>query len=132
MAVFWVVVLCSLLEAASTSETSVIFYQTTSHNNPEDSHFRTHCRENLKSHKEPCFISYINLRVNGFRVNVSDRKKGVLSIKNEFTLQLQENPLRRVTRAQTRACGGRVQVRISFFSSYLPKLQVSNLDAGNA
>ncbi|XP_021933124.1 disks large-associated protein 5 [Zootermopsis nevadensis] len=40
---------------------------------------------------------------------VSDRKKGVSSIQNECTIQLQENPLRRVTRAQTRACGTRVQ-----------------------
>jgi hypothetical protein len=48
MAVFWVVARCSLIEvyrrqalmmeAASTSETSVNFYQTTRHNNPEDSH----------------------------------------------------------------------------------------------
>jgi hypothetical protein len=46
---------CSLLitlmmEAASTSETSVNFYQTTWHNNPEDSHLHIHCHENLKSH----------------------------------------------------------------------------------
>jgi hypothetical protein len=39
MAVFWVLALCSLVEgAASTSETSVNFYQTTQHNNPEDNH----------------------------------------------------------------------------------------------
>jgi hypothetical protein len=55
MAVFWVA-LCSLaiilmMEAASTSETSVNFYQTTRRNNPEDSHFHTRRRENLKSHK---------------------------------------------------------------------------------
>jgi hypothetical protein len=54
MAVFCVVVLCSLvgvcqrfrgaialmMEAASTSETLVNFYQTTRHNNPEDSHLQ--------------------------------------------------------------------------------------------
>jgi hypothetical protein len=40
-----------MLEAASTSETSVNFYQTTRRNNPKDSHLHTHCRENLKSHK---------------------------------------------------------------------------------
>jgi hypothetical protein len=39
MAVFWVVEQCSLVN----------FYQTTPHNNPEDSHLRTHCHENLKS-----------------------------------------------------------------------------------
>jgi hypothetical protein len=32
------------------SETSVNFYQTTWHNNPEDSHLHTQCYENLKSH----------------------------------------------------------------------------------
>jgi hypothetical protein len=34
---------------ASTSETSVNFYQTTRRNIPEDSHLHTHRRENLKS-----------------------------------------------------------------------------------
>jgi hypothetical protein len=72
MAVFWVVAPCSLvevyqrfrepcclhhqdnealmMEAARTSETSVNFYQTTWRYNPEDSHLRTHRRENLKSY----------------------------------------------------------------------------------
>jgi hypothetical protein len=66
MAVFWVVELCSLVEvnqrfigacclhlqgkeAASTSETSVNFCQTTRRNNPEDSHLHTRHRGNLKS-----------------------------------------------------------------------------------
>jgi hypothetical protein len=57
MDVFWVVPLCSLvdvyrrfrgacclialmMEAASTSETSVNFYQTTQRNNPKDSRFQ--------------------------------------------------------------------------------------------
>jgi hypothetical protein len=38
-----------VMEAASTSETLVNFYQTTRRYNPEDSHLRTHRRENLKS-----------------------------------------------------------------------------------
>jgi hypothetical protein len=69
MAVFWVVAPCSLvdvnhrfrgtyclyhhgdeLQAASTSDTLVNFYQTTRRNNPEDSHLHTRRRENLKSH----------------------------------------------------------------------------------
>jgi hypothetical protein len=72
MAVFWVVASCSLvevyqsfrgpcclhhhsltalmMEAARTSETLIIFYQTTRRYNPEDSHIRTHRRENLKSY----------------------------------------------------------------------------------
>jgi hypothetical protein len=73
MAVFWIVALCSLvdvyqcfrgpcclhnqgdrviialmMEAARTSETLVNFYQTTRRYNLENSHFRTHRRENLK------------------------------------------------------------------------------------
>jgi hypothetical protein len=36
------------MEAASASETSVNFYQTTQRNNPENSHLHTHRRENLK------------------------------------------------------------------------------------
>jgi hypothetical protein len=38
------------MEAASTSETSISFYQTTRRNIPEDSHLHTCRRENLKSH----------------------------------------------------------------------------------
>jgi hypothetical protein len=68
MAVFWLFAPCGLIKftdvlevlvasitwamiaQTSTSETSVNFYQTTRRNNPEDSHLRTRCRENLKSH----------------------------------------------------------------------------------
>jgi hypothetical protein len=51
MAVFWVVALCSvMMEAAKSSGMLVNFYQTTLHNNPEDSHLHTRCRENLKTH----------------------------------------------------------------------------------
>jgi hypothetical protein len=66
IAVFWVVAPCSLVEvnnvsevlaasiiraiALMTSETLVNFYQTTQCYNPEDSHLRTHRRENLKSY----------------------------------------------------------------------------------
>jgi hypothetical protein len=39
-----------MMEAASTSEMSVNFYQTTRRNNPEDSHLHTRRCENLKSH----------------------------------------------------------------------------------
>jgi hypothetical protein len=38
-----------IMEAASTSDTLVNFYHTTRRYNPEDSHLRTHRRENLKS-----------------------------------------------------------------------------------
>jgi hypothetical protein len=56
MAVFWDVSPCSLvmialmMKAESTSETSVIIYQTTRCNIPEDSHLHTRRSENLKSH----------------------------------------------------------------------------------
>jgi hypothetical protein len=63
MAVFWVVAQCSLvevyqrfraialmMEAARTSETLVNYYQNTRCYNPEDSHLRTHRRDNLKSY----------------------------------------------------------------------------------
>jgi hypothetical protein len=49
MAVFWVVAPL-MMEAARTSETLVNFYQTTRRYNPQDSHLRTHRRENLKSY----------------------------------------------------------------------------------
>jgi hypothetical protein len=39
-----------MMEAASTSETSLNYYQTTLRNNPEDSHIHTRRRENPKSH----------------------------------------------------------------------------------
>jgi hypothetical protein len=39
-----------MMEAGRTSETLVNFYQTTRRYNPEDSHLRTHRRENLKSY----------------------------------------------------------------------------------
>jgi hypothetical protein len=39
-----------MMEAARTSETLVNFYQATQRYNPEDSHLRTHRRENLKSY----------------------------------------------------------------------------------
>jgi hypothetical protein len=45
----------SCLLAASTSEMSVNFYQTTQRNSTEDSHLHTRRRENLKSHQEICF-----------------------------------------------------------------------------
>jgi hypothetical protein len=46
-----------MMEAARTSETLVNFYQTTRRYNLEDSHLRTHRRENLKSY-EVCVVSY--------------------------------------------------------------------------
>jgi hypothetical protein len=39
-----------MMEAVSTSETLVNFYQTTRCYNPEDSNLHTHRRENLKSY----------------------------------------------------------------------------------
>jgi hypothetical protein len=46
----WVLI-ALMTQAASTSETSVNFYQTTRRNIPEDSHFHTSRGEILKSHQ---------------------------------------------------------------------------------
>jgi hypothetical protein len=43
-------VIALMMEAASTSETSVNFYQIKRRNNSEDSHLHTRHRENLKYH----------------------------------------------------------------------------------
>jgi hypothetical protein len=45
-----------MIEAASSSETSVNIYQTTRRNIPEDSHIPARRRENLKSHHQKYFI----------------------------------------------------------------------------
>jgi hypothetical protein len=55
-------VIALMMEAASTSVTSVNVYETTRHNKPEDSHLKIRRHENLKSHKddvvyESCGIS---------------------------------------------------------------------------
>jgi hypothetical protein len=42
-----------MMEAASTSETSANFYKTTWRYDPEDSHFDSRRRENLKSYYFP-------------------------------------------------------------------------------
>jgi hypothetical protein len=63
MAIFWVIAL--MMEAASTSETLVNFYQTTRRYNPEDSHLSTQRRENLRSylvrtlHKTGNYLCYV-------------------------------------------------------------------------
>jgi hypothetical protein len=49
MTVFWVVAIALMMEAVSTSEILVNFYQTTQRNNTEDSHLHTHCCENVKA-----------------------------------------------------------------------------------
>jgi hypothetical protein len=41
------------MEAVSSSETLVIFYQTTRRITPEDRHFHIRCREKLKFHLVP-------------------------------------------------------------------------------
>jgi hypothetical protein len=45
-----------IIEAASTSEMWVTFYQTTRHNIPEDSHLRTRRRENLEYHVSNSYL----------------------------------------------------------------------------
>jgi hypothetical protein len=45
-----------MMEAVSTSETSVNFYETTRRNIPEDSHLHIRRRENLKYHRDKDYI----------------------------------------------------------------------------
>jgi hypothetical protein len=45
-----------MIEAVSTSETSVNFYQTTRRNIPENSHLHTRRRENLKSQLQSVYL----------------------------------------------------------------------------
>jgi hypothetical protein len=48
-----------MMAAASTSETSANFHQTTQHNIPEDSHIHSRRRENLKSHPQGVIFSHL-------------------------------------------------------------------------
>jgi hypothetical protein len=76
MNVFWVIALCSLLEvlaasiirammkAASTSETSVNFYQTTRRNNPEGIHLHIRRRENMIFHHKCRMLLLIGYAIN--------------------------------------------------------------------
>jgi hypothetical protein len=50
-----------MMETASTSETSVNFYQTTRRNNPEDSHLHTRRLKNLKSYTRDN-VNYVRWR----------------------------------------------------------------------
>jgi hypothetical protein len=58
-----------MMEAARTSETLVNFYQTTRLYNPEDSHLRTHRRENLKSYFYILISGFLNEVVNDSEQN---------------------------------------------------------------
>jgi hypothetical protein len=53
-----------MMEAVSTSETSVNFYQTTRRNNPEDSHLHTHHCENLKSYQIKIVVDVLGTTYN--------------------------------------------------------------------
>jgi hypothetical protein len=73
VAVFWVVALCSpvevqrrfraliasMMEAASTSGTSVNFYRTAQSNNSEDCHIHTRHTENLILTRKRVFAKYL-------------------------------------------------------------------------
>jgi hypothetical protein len=60
-----------MMEAARTSETLVNFYQTTRRYNPEDSHLRTHGRENLKSY----LLIVLSAKGTVFLVSLSDCRR---------------------------------------------------------
>jgi hypothetical protein len=81
MAVFFCHLAIALMtEAARSSETSVNFYQTTRRYNPEDSHLRTHRRENLKSYE-------ISLVYNVLKFVFS--KRSLLKVLRKFTENVQ-------------------------------------------
>jgi hypothetical protein len=52
-----------MIEVASTSETSVNFYQTTRHYDPEDSHLHTCHHENLTSYLGPMSFAHLLLKI---------------------------------------------------------------------
>jgi hypothetical protein len=101
MAVFWVAP-CSLVEvyrrfralmmevAASTSETSINFYQTTRHDNPQDS-LHTCSRENLKFHIQWCPLSsktwYVQTKT--LRSHTVSENFNLIAGKREFVLAVQ-------------------------------------------
>jgi hypothetical protein len=56
-----------MMKAARTSETLVNFYQITRRYNPEDSHRRTHRRENLESYSFSVDFHFIFTKVYRFQ-----------------------------------------------------------------
>jgi hypothetical protein len=71
------------MEAASTSETSVNFYQTTRRNNPEDSHLHTRRRVNLKSHFSACLTTVMRCAI-----DAKEQNKEVGTVHNLFQKSL--------------------------------------------
>jgi hypothetical protein len=72
------------MEAARSSETLVNFYQTTRRYNPEDSHLRTHRRENLKSYSYIVIGNFTKQSLSSFRIYIYEFKVAVLKINNEL------------------------------------------------
>jgi hypothetical protein len=63
-----------MMQAASTSETSVNFYRSTRSNNPEDSHLYIRHRENLKSQQIRDSVNGANIIVT---VTITGRLTGI-------------------------------------------------------
>jgi hypothetical protein len=61
-----------MMEAARTSETLVNFYQTTRRYNPEDSHLRSHRRENLKSYLQTSLMKKADIKVAGQSISINN------------------------------------------------------------
>jgi hypothetical protein len=80
-----------MMEAAKTSETLVNFYQTTRHYNPEDSHIRTHRRENLKSYSLNSVSFSLIFKPNPNKLNTNqsnpstDRRNNSIKLRNQQT-----------------------------------------------
>jgi hypothetical protein len=63
-----------MMEAASTSETSVNFYQTALRNNPENSNLHTRRRENLRSHILLFCRGYKVIYIHYYFFNINSRE----------------------------------------------------------
>jgi hypothetical protein len=77
------------MEAGTTSETSVNFYQTILRNNPEYSHLHTCCRENSKYYKKKAAL-FIKSRISiCASKGVKDICKGVQTSDAEENVRLE-------------------------------------------
>jgi hypothetical protein len=75
-----------MTEAASTSETSINFYQTTRRYNPEDSHLHTRRRENLKSYKLYFYLTLLALSIILYLSRIGPSDLFQFGIKYESTI----------------------------------------------
>jgi hypothetical protein len=78
-----------MMEATSTSQTSVYYYQTTRRNNPKDSRVHTRRRENLKSHSVRLPIS-TSAKAVIWRMDTKNRTSVLKYIIHEYRNDLEQ------------------------------------------